>query len=138
MSTPRYRSEPPSLSGSAISVSNATMPSSPGTKSDIRVPPSPSHEQADGLAGGDQAAGRAAGANGPFMACAPIQPRDDYGPVTQVRTLARSPDQTGTVRRTRCLVASGAMREDHYPWSHHDMLTRLVSVCQAPWTRQCC
>jgi hypothetical protein len=36
MSTPRYRSAPPSLSGSAISVSNATIPSSPGTKSDIR------------------------------------------------------------------------------------------------------
>src|SRR5919112_144809 len=29
MSTPRYRSEPPSLSGSAIDVSNAMTPSSP-------------------------------------------------------------------------------------------------------------
>src|SRR4051794_36783178 len=40
MSTPRYRSAPPSLSGSAISVSNAMTPSRPGTKpgskSDIR------------------------------------------------------------------------------------------------------
>ena len=33
MSTPRYRSAPPSLSGSAISVVNATTPSRPGTKS---------------------------------------------------------------------------------------------------------
>src|SRR5918995_5197731 len=33
MSTPRYRREPPSLSGSAISVSTATTPSSPGLKS---------------------------------------------------------------------------------------------------------
>src|SRR4051812_19808892 len=33
MSTPRYRSAEPSLSGSAISVSNATTPSSPGRKS---------------------------------------------------------------------------------------------------------
>src|SRR5690349_2492267 len=33
MSTPRYRSAPPSLSGSAISVVKATTPSSPGTKS---------------------------------------------------------------------------------------------------------
>src|SRR5688500_6316567 len=33
MSTPRYRSAPPSRSGSAISVSKATMPSSPGLKS---------------------------------------------------------------------------------------------------------
>src|SRR5215203_2294576 len=33
MSTPRYRSAPPSLSGSAISVSKATTPSSPGRKS---------------------------------------------------------------------------------------------------------
>src|SRR3954451_5512174 len=33
MSTPRYRSEPPSLSGSAISVSNAMTPSRPGRKS---------------------------------------------------------------------------------------------------------
>ena len=33
MSTPRYRSEPPSRSGSAISVSTATTPSSPGLKS---------------------------------------------------------------------------------------------------------
>src|SRR6266567_7470297 len=33
MSTPRYRSEPPSLSGSAISVSKAITPSSPGRKS---------------------------------------------------------------------------------------------------------
>src|SRR6202049_3945707 len=33
MSTPRYRSAPPSLSGSATSVVNATPPSSPGTKS---------------------------------------------------------------------------------------------------------
>src|SRR5258707_11843705 len=35
MSTPRYLSAPPSLSGSAISVSNATTPSRPGVKSDI-------------------------------------------------------------------------------------------------------
>src|SRR5580704_4056748 len=35
MSTPRYRSAPPSLSGSAISVSKAMTPSSPGLKSDI-------------------------------------------------------------------------------------------------------
>ena len=33
MSTPRYRSEPPSRSGSAICVSKATTPSSPGLKS---------------------------------------------------------------------------------------------------------
>src|SRR5437588_2329037 len=33
MSTPRYRSAPPSRSGSAISVSNATTPSRPGLKS---------------------------------------------------------------------------------------------------------
>src|SRR5581483_4919860 len=33
MSMPRYRSEPPSRSGSAISVSKATTPSSPGRKS---------------------------------------------------------------------------------------------------------
>src|ERR671938_2056789 len=33
MSTPRYRREPPSLSGSAISVSKAITPSRPGTKS---------------------------------------------------------------------------------------------------------
>src|SRR5215470_16561382 len=33
MSTPRYRSAPPSLSGSAISVVKATTPSRPGTKS---------------------------------------------------------------------------------------------------------
>src|SRR3954454_23935971 len=33
MSTPRYRSAEPSVSGSAISVSNATTPSSPGRKS---------------------------------------------------------------------------------------------------------
>src|ERR671918_778261 len=33
MSTPRYRSAPPSRSGSAISVSNATTPSSPGRNS---------------------------------------------------------------------------------------------------------
>ena len=33
MSTPRYRRTPPSLSGSAISVSTATTPSSPGLKS---------------------------------------------------------------------------------------------------------
>src|SRR5436305_11639657 len=33
MSMPRYRSEPPSLSGSAISVSKATTPSSPGLNS---------------------------------------------------------------------------------------------------------
>src|SRR6266568_1305195 len=37
MSTPRYRSEPPALSGSAISVSKAMTPSSPGLKSDIGV-----------------------------------------------------------------------------------------------------
>src|SRR5215213_5273479 len=36
MSMPRYRSEPPSLSGSAISVSKATTPSSPGRKSFTR------------------------------------------------------------------------------------------------------
>src|SRR5919206_953111 len=36
MSTPRYRSEPPSRSGSAISVWTATTPSSPGLKSFIR------------------------------------------------------------------------------------------------------
>src|SRR3954451_8059680 len=36
MSTPRYRSAPPSLSGSAISVSKATTPSSPGRKSFTR------------------------------------------------------------------------------------------------------
>src|SRR6478672_78495 len=35
MSTPRYLSAPPSLSGSAISVSKAMTPSSPGLKSDI-------------------------------------------------------------------------------------------------------
>ena len=35
MSTPRYRRALPSLSGSAISVSNAMTPSRPGTKSDI-------------------------------------------------------------------------------------------------------
>src|SRR5215472_14803263 len=35
MSTPRYLSARPSLSGSAISVSNATTPSRPGVKSDI-------------------------------------------------------------------------------------------------------
>src|SRR3984957_20357004 len=39
MSTPRYRSAPPSLSGSAISVSKAITPSSPGLKSDIGVCP---------------------------------------------------------------------------------------------------
>src|SRR6478609_6406812 len=33
MSTPRYRSDPPSRSGSAIAVWNATTPSNPGTKS---------------------------------------------------------------------------------------------------------
>src|ERR1700692_2373271 len=33
MSTPRYRSAPPSLSGSAISVVKATTPCSPSTKS---------------------------------------------------------------------------------------------------------
>src|SRR4029077_9022363 len=33
ISTPRYRRTPPSLSGSAISVSTATTPSSPGLKS---------------------------------------------------------------------------------------------------------
>jgi hypothetical protein len=38
ISTPRYRSAPPSLSGSAISVSKATTPSSPGLKSDIWSP----------------------------------------------------------------------------------------------------
>src|SRR6185437_13401069 len=37
MSTPRYRSEPPALSGSAISVSKAMTPSRPGLKSDIGV-----------------------------------------------------------------------------------------------------
>src|SRR5947208_9671825 len=36
MSTPRYRSTPPSRSGSAISVSTATIPSSPGLKSLMR------------------------------------------------------------------------------------------------------
>src|SRR5580693_1177366 len=39
MSTPRYLSAPPSLSGSAISVSKAITPSSPGLKSDIGVYP---------------------------------------------------------------------------------------------------
>src|SRR5260370_42372493 len=39
MSTPRYRGAPPSLSGSAISVSKAITPSSPGLKSDIGVCP---------------------------------------------------------------------------------------------------
>src|SRR5919206_4287723 len=37
MSTPRYRSEPPSRSGSAISVSTATTPSRPGLKSLIAL-----------------------------------------------------------------------------------------------------
>src|SRR3954471_22066373 len=37
MSMPRYRSDPPSRSGSAISVSTATTPSSPGLKSLIRA-----------------------------------------------------------------------------------------------------
>jgi|SRR5664279_1644416 len=38
-STPRYRSDPPSLSGSAISVWNATTPSSPGMNVDPLVDP---------------------------------------------------------------------------------------------------
>src|SRR5205807_7378165 len=38
MSTPRYRSAPPSLSGSAMTVSKATIPSSPGLKSDMGAP----------------------------------------------------------------------------------------------------
>jgi hypothetical protein len=38
MSTPRYRSALPALSGSAISVSNATTPSRPGVKSDTSPP----------------------------------------------------------------------------------------------------
>src|SRR5437867_1587301 len=37
MSTPRYRSAPPSLSGSAISVSKATTPSSPGATTVMRA-----------------------------------------------------------------------------------------------------
>src|SRR5215467_12678483 len=36
-STPRYRSEPPSRSGSMISVSTATTPSSPGLKSPMEA-----------------------------------------------------------------------------------------------------
>src|SRR5438477_862320 len=48
MSTPRYRSAPPSRSGSAISVSNATTPSSPGLNSDMRVPPAPGQSRATG------------------------------------------------------------------------------------------
>src|SRR4051794_28692599 len=38
MSTPRYRSAPPSLSGSAISVANATTPSSPDCTSAVAIP----------------------------------------------------------------------------------------------------
>src|SRR5215213_3941975 len=39
MSTPRYRSDPPSLSGSAISVWKATTPSSPDLNSSAISPP---------------------------------------------------------------------------------------------------
>ena len=46
MSTPRYRSEPPSLSGSAMADWNATTPSSPGTN-----PARPEAAQRRGLGG---------------------------------------------------------------------------------------
>src|SRR6266487_5230664 len=54
MSTPRYRSEPPALSGSAICVSNAMTPSRPGMKSDIGVSSFASPDA--GLAAADPAA----------------------------------------------------------------------------------
>src|SRR5919201_1734870 len=51
MSTPRYRSDPPSRSGSAISVSTATTPSSPGLKS-LLTSQSLAREQGEGVCGG--------------------------------------------------------------------------------------
>src|SRR6266550_2119409 len=73
MSTPRYLSAPPSLSGSAISVSKAMTPSSPGLKSDIGVSSHLPHGVSEGtstsMLGRTQRAAkrRADGRRGPFQ-----------------------------------------------------------------------